>query len=68
MDIGEQIVESLEEFAEQLRSGERIMVTTLERCGCDPEYPESLGQATKCHICGGKGFIRHAKTWLGGEL
>lgn len=66
-DLGERIIESLENFASQLKRGERIMVTTIERCGCDSgnlDIHTPPGIKPKCRICNGTGYIRYAKNWL----
>lgn len=62
MGIAEEIVASLEEFRDRLRSGERIVVQTIERCGCD-STPLSRHH-DQCHICGGRGFVIDATTLL----
>lgn len=53
MSVGEEVVAALEDFTSQLRRGERIMVTTVERCGCDKEGG--------CQMCKG-GFVFSSKT------
>lgn len=63
MDLGEKVIERLEEFAEQLQRGERIMVTTLEQCGCG-EGGEPWENCAGCH---GTGFIRTVKNFLPGD-
>lgn len=61
-DLGERVIASLEEFRDDLRRGERIIVKTIEQCGCDSN-PLSRKQ-NQCHICGGRGFVIDGKTLL----
>lgn len=58
--IADAIVASLSEFAAKLESGERIMVTTIERCGCQTVTVSPHNN--KCHLCNGTGWIHGAKT------
>lgn len=60
MSLADEIVSGLEEFVEALRSGERIMVSTVERCVCNANG-EKKG-SKQCHLCAGRGWILGAKT------
>lgn len=62
MTLGEKIIAALEEFRDDLQTGERITVSTIERCGCDSGRMSKHQQ--RCHICGGKGFIVDGKSFL----
>ncbi len=67
MNLEERVTDALQELGEELEHGERIMVSTIEKCGCDPADPDTIGLGTKCHICNGSGYVVSAKTWIGGQ-
>lgn len=56
------VLAALDEFVGKLERGERIMVTTVTKCGCD-KGPFSEHRAC-CHLCGGTGYIEDARTLL----
>lgn len=69
MSLDEEIEAALEEFAHRLKPGERLMFSISTLCPVD----ESMGEGYEplsskqdfCHLCGGSGFLHHAKTWRG---
>lgn len=63
MTIGEQIIASLEDFADKLERGELITCSTITRCICN-ERRERKGNP-KCEQCGGRGWLIEAKTLFG---
>lgn len=62
LTLAEKVVESLREFRDDLRRGERIVVRTIEQCGCESERLSK--HQTRCHICNGRGFVVDAFTFL----
>jgi hypothetical protein len=65
VSIGEEIIEGLTEFRDQLKRGERIVVTQISRCDCNPGNVTRAGFDTgnpQCHLCGGRGWLTTAKT------
>ena len=73
MSVSDKVLASLSEFKDQLASGERIVVMTVSRCGCNPEgrrvrvkrpRKHSVHQAA-CHLCRGSGWCRDIRTVLG---
>lgn len=66
-DLSDEIIERLTDCRDKLRAGERIMVTTLEQCGCATGVVhDSLSRhQAACHLCNGTGWIRGARTLLG---
>ncbi len=65
MNVGEQIIESLNDFVGKLKRGERIIVKTVMRCVCN-EHRAKTGNP-KCEQCGGRGWLIDAKTLFGEE-
>lgn len=57
-DIERDLIAGLQEFADKLKSGERITVTQVRRCEiCD-------GNRQDCWCCRGLGFVSEEKTLL----
>jgi hypothetical protein len=65
-DLMEQIVDRIEDVTLDLKRGMRILVQTMEPCGCDSNK-RSTGKKNACRLCNGRGFILDAKTFLPDE-
>ena len=65
-DWSEELIDCLEEFRNKLAVGERIMATTVTRCGC--YCPQRIADDLMiygnpaCRLCNGRGFVFDAKT------
>jgi hypothetical protein len=53
--LGEQVIDSLIEFTETLKKGDKIVASTIECCPCN-ETRVKVG-TPKCHLCNGRGWI-----------
>lgn len=65
MSLESDLIDGLEEFRDRLRSGERIVCSTVERCACNDTgeiRTEIQISASNCHLCAGKGWIISART------
>lgn len=70
MSVADNVVEALEEYAAELELGERIMVTVVEKCSCNPAgtNPEKralpFSGRAQCHVCNDRGWNFTTKTYL----
>ena len=54
MNLIDKVREKLSGFEEQLQRGDRLVVTTTEKCPCIFD--------DKCKLCGGKGYVTDSIT------